>query len=83
MIDRRLFLSTLAAASVAPSSAQQSRRPNIIFFLADDLGYGDLGCFGKRDSRRSAIDQMAAEGMRFTDRLRRQHRLRALSLVAS
>ncbi len=66
MIDRRLFLSTLAAASFAPSSAQQSRRPNIVFILADDLGYGDLGCYGQKRIDTANIDKLAAEGMRFT-----------------
>ena len=41
--------------------------PNIVFILADDLGYGDVGCYGQRAIQTSAIDRMAAEGMRFTD----------------
>jgi arylsulfatase A-like enzyme len=43
------------------------RPPNFIIVLADDLGYGDLGCDGGRLIRTPAIDQMAAEGVRFTD----------------
>jgi arylsulfatase A-like enzyme len=42
-------------------------RPNIIFILADDLGYGDLGCYGQEQIATPNIDRMAAEGMRFTD----------------
>src|SRR5688572_15215155 len=42
------------------------RPPNIIFILADDLGYGDIGAFGQKKIRTSNLDQMAAEGMRFT-----------------
>jgi arylsulfatase A-like enzyme len=43
------------------------RRPNFIVILADDLGYGDIGCDGGRFIRTPNIDRMAAEGVRFTD----------------
>ncbi len=43
------------------------KKPNIIFVLADDLGYGDLGCYGQNRIQTPSIDRMAAEGMRFTD----------------
>jgi len=42
-------------------------RPNIIFILADDLGYGDLGCYGQKTILTPNIDKLAVEGMRFTD----------------
>src|SRR5689334_1917453 len=53
----------LALASVAASAAEQ---PNIVFLLADDLGYGDVGSFGQTKIRTPNLDKMAAEGMRLT-----------------
>lgn len=44
----------------------ESRRPNIILIVADDLGYGDLGCYGQMKIRTPNIDRLACEGMRFT-----------------
>jgi len=65
-MDRRHFLYLTAAASGTALWAQRPQRPNIIFILADDLGYGDLGCYGQRQIRTPSIDQLASEGMRFT-----------------
>jgi uncharacterized sulfatase len=59
----RIFLGVLLAA-VAVSAAE--RRPNIIVILADDLGYGSLGCYGHPTFKTPNIDRMAAEGVRLT-----------------
>src|SRR4030095_8218550 len=44
---------------------QISRRPNIVFIMADDLGYADLSCYGRRDIATPNIDRLAANGVRF------------------
>ena len=56
-----VFLVGLVAAAVA-----QPAKPNIIFILADDLGYGELGCYGQKLISTPHLDKLAAEGMRFT-----------------
>jgi arylsulfatase A-like enzyme len=78
-LSRRGFLKVtgagLAAATFARPAQLASRaaanepagKPNIIFILADDLGYGDLGCYGQKQIQTPNIDRLAAEGMRFTD----------------
>jgi arylsulfatase A-like enzyme len=52
------------AAKVAASPAPH--KPNIIFILADDLGYGDLGCYGQKQIKTPNLDKLAREGLRFT-----------------
>src|SRR5438067_8266357 len=49
-----------------PQNRQDNPRPNIIFILADDLGYGDLGCYGQKQIKTPNFDRMSKEGMRFT-----------------
>ncbi len=48
------------------ASKSSVKKPNIIFILADDLGYGDLGCFGQKRIKTPNLDKMAEEGMRLT-----------------
>lgn len=50
----------------AEEISSRDELPNIVFILADDLGYGDLGCFGQKKIRTPNIDRLAAEGMRLT-----------------
>ncbi|HEY2839060.1 MAG TPA: sulfatase-like hydrolase/transferase, partial [Pirellulales bacterium] len=45
---------------------QPARKPNVVFFLADDLGRGDLGCYGQKKIRTPNIDRLAAGGVRLT-----------------
>ena len=64
MNKRTILLSSAALASLG-AVAQQ--KPNIIYIMCDDMGYGDLACYGQQYIATPCIDRMAAEGMRFTD----------------
>lgn len=57
---------TLLLAATSTSAKQKTPPPNILFIMCDDMGYGDLGCYGQRYIQTPNIDKMAAEGMRFT-----------------
>ena len=63
---RRLVVFLLCFVSFC-SDLRADERPNIVFILADDLGYGDLGCYGCTDIRTPHLDQLAKDGIRFTD----------------
>src|ERR1035438_2332951 len=66
LLPRRRFLEMSAAACAAARlAAAPARPPNIVMIYCDDLGYGDLGCYGSRIHTPN-LDRMAAEGMRFT-----------------
>src|SRR5215469_4800737 len=69
---RRGILKTAAVGGAAALTASRSsaqippRRPNVVFILADDLGYADVSCYGRRDLSTPNIDRIAAQGTRFT-----------------
>jgi arylsulfatase A-like enzyme len=69
-VDRRNFilggagLLGLSPLFAGAASDTASRKPNILFILADDMGYADVGCFGARDYRTPNIDRIAAEGLK-------------------
>ena len=60
------IISLLGLAVVLALPIQAAKQPNIILILADDLGYGDLSCFGQKKLKTPRLDTMASEGMRFT-----------------
>ncbi|MCC7376904.1 MAG: arylsulfatase [Verrucomicrobiales bacterium] len=59
-------LATWLLFASSPASPANPARPNLIVILADDLGYGDLGCYGQKRIRTPRLDRMATEGTRFT-----------------
>ena len=63
---RGLLAGTVAFAGAARTSAAPARRPNILFIMADDLGYADLSSYGRADFETPHIDSLAAAGIRFT-----------------
>lgn len=72
---REILMATLGLIPAATTHAQQngtsegqtqSQRPNIIYIMCDDMGYGDLGCYGQQLIETPNLDRMASEGMRFT-----------------
>lgn len=60
------FWLAAAVAAITLAPAGQARKPNIVFIMADDLGYGDLSCYGQKKFATPRLDRMAAEGTRFT-----------------
>ena len=61
-----LALAVFGIGVAAAPATESPRQPNIVFILADDLGYGDLGCYGQARIRTPNLDRLAAEGVRFT-----------------
>ena len=62
---RHLLTAVIAALTLAGVSASAEQRPNVIFIVVDDLGSGELGCYGGKDIPRPQIDALAASGARF------------------
>jgi arylsulfatase A-like enzyme len=64
-----ILIVTIARGASAFAQGGGPQKPNIVFILADDLGYGDVGCYKKQPSKIPTpnIDHIAAEGIRFTD----------------
>ncbi|MFC1499108.1 sulfatase-like hydrolase/transferase, partial [Verrucomicrobiota bacterium] len=71
-LTRRNFLKTVSIGTVAAAmpagllAAGADRKPNIIYILADDLGYGDLSCYGQEKFKTPNIDRLAVDGVKFT-----------------
>src|SRR3954463_11924520 len=70
-VTRREFLgtavATTAVAGAGGAAAAAATPPNVLFILADDLGYGDLSCYGRADYQTPVLDAFAKQGIRFTD----------------
>jgi hypothetical protein len=61
-----LALAPITVSAAKPQSGGASRSPNIVFILADDLGFGDLACYGHPYAKTPHIDNLAKSGTRFT-----------------
>ncbi|KAG7236072.1 hypothetical protein INR49_001351 [Caranx melampygus] len=70
------LLATLLLLELSCVSLQESRKPNFVLMMVDDLGIGDLGCYGNKTLRTPNIDQLAEEGVKLT------HHIAAASLCA-
>jgi arylsulfatase A-like enzyme len=67
LTTKALFLLAVCSSVRAQEPANASRLPNIVIIFADDLGYGDLGCYGNKSIETPNLDRMAREGVRFAD----------------
>jgi N-acetylgalactosamine-6-sulfatase len=63
----RLFAALVVVAALGSASRLTAAPPNVVLIVADDLGYGDLGCYGCRDIKTPHLDRLAAQGVRFTN----------------
>src|SRR5437764_1911008 len=71
-VTRREFIGSAVATtalgtSAGSAGAAPAARPNVIFILADDLGYGDLSCYGRPDYKTPMLDNLARQGVKLTD----------------
>jgi hypothetical protein len=61
-----IALSSLCLSLITVLAAAESKKPNIVYILVDDAGYGDFGCYGQKTLLTPNVDQLASEGMKFT-----------------
>ena len=66
MKPTHLLLAFVPFVVLAAGARAADRKPNIVLILADDLGWGDLGCYGQKKIRTPHLDQLARDGIRFT-----------------
>jgi hypothetical protein len=74
-MDKKIIIALSVAMPVLTVSCGQTENkennsvenPNIIFVMVDDMGYGDLGCYGQKEIKTPNIDHLASEGIRFTN----------------
>ena len=66
MVTCGMHLFPLASFLILPFLVVADTKPNIVLIYVDDLGYGDLGCYGSERNDTPYVDQLAADGMRFT-----------------
>ena len=66
IFDATLTVLLLIGVSFSPTCARSNDLPNIVVIMADDLGVGDLSCYGATEISTPNIDQLASEGVRFT-----------------
>jgi arylsulfatase A-like enzyme len=64
ILTRREILAAALSSGTLPAEGRRAR-PNIVFILADDMGYADLSCYGRREYKTSNIDSIALHGVRF------------------
>ena len=61
------FLGVLVISASAAAEEKSSLRPNVVLMFIDNVGYGDLGCYGNKQVRAPNIDRLASEGVRCTN----------------
>ena len=66
MPNNHFPLTLLAATAALAANAQEGQRPNILYIMCDDMGYGDIGCYGQQIISTPNLDRLASQGMRFT-----------------
>ncbi len=66
-LSAAVFLAVFVLSALPAAAEDEKRPPNFILIVADDLGYGDIGCFGNTKNLTPNLDRLASEGLRFTD----------------